>query len=659
MHSISEYCNTINEPFLAGFFEEDRSQFYRYCKAYARFFECRPLPDYLGGNLYPSGPKHAKDQYAVIPDYSYSVHITTELEKKSSKSFLDFVSRELKMLNYPKTVHTVGGYRYTHSFPNYERVEREGLDSYRERIEKIKDKDFREGLLALWEGIKSYHGRVVKRLQQENAPEQLVQALMTVPFRPAKTLYEAIVCRNFVFYLDLCDELGRLDQELIRFYKGEDVTELFQELFQNVDVNDGWSSAIGPEYNELTIQVLRASRGQRRPSIELRVTENMPEEIWKEAVASIQSGSGQPCFYNEALYQKSLAKRFPHIPSSDLMRFNGGGCTETMLAGISRVGSLDAGINLAYILRNVMTMFLPLAESFEDFYEFFCEEVRKATEDTLDKVLYLYKQQIDYVPQPMRTLLVDDCIDNEKDFNAGGARYNWSVINFAGLINVIDSLLAIRELIFVKRIYTAKEFEELLEKEDPFFFAQLRACPCFGVDDPVADEFAAKVAKRVFGTLDGKREFYLEGFLPASIQFITYIDAGKYVGATPDGRHAGAPLCDSLAPVHGKDIKGVTAMLNSVTRIELSQALGTPVLNVSLRPQYVEKLLKPIVQGFFEKGGMQMQITCVSKEDLLDAMEHPLKHENLIVRVGGYSEYFHRLSKEMQRSVVMRTMYEV
>jgi formate C-acetyltransferase len=63
------------------------------------------------------------------------------------------------------------------------------------------------------------------------------------------------------------------------------------------------------------------------------------------------------------------------------------------------------------------------------------------------------------------------------------------------------------------------------------------------------------------------------------------------------------------------------------------------------------------VLGYFAEGGMQLQLTCVNKEDMLDALEHPERHENLTVRIGGYSEYFNRLSPELKRTVIERTLY--
>ena len=84
---------------------------------------------------------------------------------------------------------------------------------------------------------------------------------------------------------------------------------------------------------------------------------------------------------------------------------------------------------------------------------------------------------------------------------------------------------------------------------------------------------------------------------------------------------------------------------------------GTPVLNLKLNSSVLPITLPALVQGYFKQGGMQMQVTCVSKEELLDAEKHPEKYPNLIVRIGGYSEYFGRLSPELRRSVIERTCF--
>jgi formate C-acetyltransferase len=147
-----------------------------------------------------------------------------------------------------------------------------------------------------------------------------------------------------------------------------------------------------------------------------------------------------------------------------------------------------------------------------------------------------------------------------------------------------------------------------------------------------------------------------EGFLAASIQFQSQAGAGRRVGATPDGRRAGEVLCDSLGAIFGKDVYGPTALLNSVTALDLGGALGTPVLNFNINEKFKTPILKAMILGYIRQGGIQMQITYASREELLDAREHPERHGNLIVRVGGYSEYFNRLPDDLKQMIINRTI---
>lgn len=88
-------------------------------------------------------------------------------------------------------------------------------------------------------------------------------------------------------------------------------------------------------------------------------------------------------------------------------------------------------------------------------------------------------------------------------------------------------------------------------------------------------------------------------------------------------------------------------------------ALGTPVLNLRLQKEHLKEGLRPLILGFFMQGGMQVQISCLSREDMLDALAHPQAHENLIVRIGGYSEYFNRLSDDLKAAVIARTEHSL
>ena len=657
---ISDEFKSIGEYGAAGMYEElDRSIFYRKALGIRRFYEKCELAVYNGELLYPSGIISTKMN--VYPHFMRGMNINYNAICDKDRDLAEiFVSDFEKYHSSVPSEHAVGGNMYTHSMPNYERILKEGLLSYIERIEKIEDIDMREGLIHIIEGIKCYLNRCVKYLETSGAEERLVNALKKVPLYPATNLYEAIVSWNFILYLDNCDNLGCLASGLYPYYNGECVVDLLKNLYDNIDVNNGFTMALGVDYNPLTIQCLEASKGKRRPMIELFINDNTPDEIWEKAFEVIQTSNGQPAFYNENVLMSGLKDKFPFIQNKDLKKFCGGGCTESMIAGLSNVGSLDAGINLLLILEK--TIYTKLAESkeFEDFYRYYISEVVAVVNTITDEISNSQRERARYNPVPMRTLLVDDCIDKGTEFNNGGARYQWSIINFAGMINVIDAMLVIRDFVFEKKLYDAQKFVGLLETNNKDFLNQARNhSVSFGSDNADANNFANKLSTDVFSTLDDKKPYIGDGFLPASIQFMSQAMAGEKIGATPDGRAKGAPLCDSLAAIFGKDKEGPTALLKNVTSLDLKRALGIPVLNFNINPEYDNDTLKALIMGYMKLGGIQMQITHMSLKTLKEAYENPEMHKNLIVRVGGYSEYFQNLSDELKKMIINRTIQKI
>ena len=647
----------LGEYAAAGLYEEpDRSLFYRKALGLRRYYEHCELAPYRGEFLYPSGPDVQKMR--ITPHYLTGLNfhawgfdaLAPRLAQKMKEEFCAYRS------TVPAT-HSVAGNMYTHSIPNYPRILAQGLLSYVPRIEKMADADLRDGLLHILRGIECYVNRCIEYLISVHADEALIRALSRVPLYPARTAYEAIVAWNFVMYLDNCDNLGCLGKGLLPYYRGEDMVPWLENLYDNLDLNGGYSMSLDSECPAIAVQCLRAAKGKRRPMIELLVDGKTPDSVWEAALETVKSGGGQPAFYNADALLGGLKKRFPSIRDEDIGLFCGGGCTETMITGLSNVGSLDAGINLLLILEGAITSNLATATCFEEFYDGYINEVEAVVESVKREIAHSRKERALYNPLPMRTLLIDDCIDRGIEYNSGGARYGWSIINFAGLINVIDSLLAIKRLVFDSKKYTAEQLLCLLQSNDEYFLREaITLDESFGRDSDEVNRFAHEISERIFSMTETGDLPFGEGFLSASIQFMSQVDAGRCIGATPDGRAAGAPLCDSLAAIFGKDTKGPTALLNSVTALDLRRALGVPVLNFNVTANMSDGVLKALILGYMSRGGIQLQITYASREELLDAYEHPERHGNLIVRVGGYSEYFNRLSDELKRMIIGRTI---
>jgi len=647
------------EPAAAGLYEQpQRSLFYRKALGIRRYWETCPLQPYVGKPLYPSGQIDISK--AIVPSFMSGLTLYGANSHKLDPELISLFQQDFQQYHhFIPPEHAFVGAMSAHSIPHYERFAREGLLSYLPRIEKIADPEIREGLLHIVAGIRCWHSRCLEHLRAAGAAEALLQAWEQALLYPARDIYEAVLCWNIVMYLDGCDNLGCVASGLLPWYKGENIVPLLQNLFDNLDINEGYSMALNTDYNPLTLQCLEAVKGKRRPMIQLFVDEDTPQEIWDAAFASIRTGNGQPAFYNPKGLLGGLQKRIPELTEEDLKRFCGSGCTESQIAGCSNVGTVDSGMSLLYILERCMYRYLSEDTSFEAFYAHFMEEVRKDVQAVMDAISRSQLSRAELCPLPMRTLLVDDCIDKGLDYYNGGARFSWSLISFLGLVNVIDALLVIRDWVFTEQRYSAQEFLSQLKDNNQDFLQLCRHHNIsFGSDHEDANAMANRVSTDIYSLLDGQKPAQGSAFLPCSILFRAAALCGAKVGATPDGRTSGAPVADSLGAIFGKDTNGPTALLKSVTSLDLKRALGTPVLNFSIDPKIDDRHLKALILGYMQLGGLQMQITCADAKTLQEAYENPDLHRNLVVRVGGYSDYFWKLSDELKRMIISRTIHK-
>ena len=134
---------------------------------------------------------------------------------------------------------------------------------------------------------------------------------------------------------------------------------------------------------------------------------------------------------------------------------------------------------------------------------------------------------------------------------------------------------------------------------------------------------------------------------------------GLFVGATPDGRRAKEPLSENQSPAEGSDVSGITAMLNSISKLSFDKITGGP-LNLRLHPSAVSgdeglDAMTALFQTYMENGGIQIQVNVVDAETLKQAQLTPEKYKTLCVRVTGYSAFFVEMGEQAQNEMIRRT----
>jgi formate C-acetyltransferase len=142
------------------------------------------------------------------------------------------------------------------------------------------------------------------------------------------------------------------------------------------------------------------------------------------------------------------------------------------------------------------------------------------------------------------------------------------------------------------------------------------------------------------------------------------ISAGHEVGATPDGRHSGQPTSDACSPTFGRDQAGPTAAVRSVSKLPYHLAPGGNVVNMKISPEAVgtavgRTALAALIRACFAMGGSELQFNTTDSELLRAAMVDPEPHEDLVVRVSGFSARFTRLGRDVQEDILARTEHRL
>lgn len=593
--------------------------------------------------------------------------------------------------------------------------------------EASEKRDELEGMELAARAVMAYADRHAEKLTQmaqtESNPTRrdeltrMAGVCRRVPARAPQTFHEALQHYWFL-HLGVITELnpwdsfnpGRLDQHLLPFYvddlsagrmtreEARELLHCFWIKFNNHPappkigvtalesntytdfalinlggVKDDGSDAV----NELTYLLLEVIQEMRllQPSSMVQVSKKNPDRLIHRTLDITRTGFGQPSIFNtDAIVQELM--RQGKTPE-DARNGGASGCVESGAFGTE-----------AYILTGYFNLVKIFEITLNNGYDRRTgiqagpETGEAASFDTFDQLMKAFEIQVQhfinlkirgnnvietlfarYLPAPFLSLLIDDCIANGKDYNAGGARYNSSYIQGVGLGSLTDSLTAIKVHVFEKKTISMLSFVKALSQNfqdyEEFRHELVYHTPKWGNDDDAADQQAVAVFNLFFNAVDGRPSprgaSYRINLLPTTC----HIYFGQVTGATPDGRLSGTPLSEGISPVQGADHHGPTAVLKSAAKIDHIRTGGT-LLNQKFAPSFFDDTesyskLTALIRSYFRMDGHHIQFNVVSADTLRDAKKHPEKHRNLIVRVAGYSDYFNDLGEDLQDEIIRRT----
>lgn len=481
---------------------------------------------------------------------------------------------------------------------------------------------------------------------------------------------------------------GRMDNQLARFLDDEqdaykNIAEYFKVIRQRNTIYNG-RIILGGEgrhdlekANKICSIALKVMKDLHltEPQLTLRWSKDMPDSIFDNAIDCIESGCSYPLLYNDTVNIKNV-KESMNVSYKEAVDYVPLGCGEYVLDHKS-IGSPNGIINLAKVLeglvndgkcmitnKKIVKHYLTKEpNTFEELYDVYKQELDYQIDLLAKQEKFEYDYMNNHCGYLFNSILYDNCIDRGKSLLNGGIDYLGGTLETYGNVNSGDSLYAIKKLVFDDKEIRYKDMVDAI-RNNFIGYEEIRE-KClnvikYGNDNPEVDEMINELNQYVAVTTKSKSEKYgLSSYLIVIINNDANSRLGYRTASTFDGRKAYEPLANALTPQSGAEKNGVTAVLNTVSSLDVNNMAGA-VYNLKLSHDLMNQhkdMVKELLKIYFSSGGSQIMISVINQEELKDAMIHPEKYPNLIVRVGGFSARFIDLSPLVQKEIVSRMVY--
>lgn len=567
------------------------------------------------------------------------------------------------------------------------------INNYAQKPELTqKQKEFYESSKTYLEAILHFIKRLAKEIQPYNQENSI--ALYNIAKAKPANIYEAMQLLIVYFFLHeyiggtRVRTLGRLDVLLYPFYKNDiengtftkaEIKEMIKFFF-----NKFWTAKVpfdlplclggidedGNEVtNELTYLLVETYNELDiySPKIHIRVSDKTPKDFIKLVLSCIRGGNSSFVFINDNTVIKSLIHVGIH--EKDAKNYVPIGCYEPAVWGKEIGCTGNGGVNVAKAVEFAFTGGVDFKsgkqislktgdiESFEDFINAVKSHIEFLANSGMNYVSEIEKHYDEIGPDPLLSAMYDQCVEKGIDAFGGGAKYNNSSLYFYCIASLIDSVCAVKRLVFEEKRVSFAELGEILKSDwknnEKLRLLAKRIPEKYGNNNIVADEITKDLTDFCASLVNNKPNGR-GGVFKASIFTIDrFVDLGSKTMATPDGRMAGEILSKNLSASVGMDRKGVTALINSATKINHSLLPNGTVLDIVLHPTAVsgEEGLEAfyiLLKTYMLKGGLALHGNVFNAETLKKAQQNPEKYKNLQVRVCGWNAYFVNLSKVEQ-----------
>lgn len=433
--------------------------------------------------------------------------------------------------------------------------------------------------------------------------------------------------------------------------------------------------------NELSKLILKAYSlvMTREPSLHARIHKNSPDWFLEDCAALIQTGSGRPALFGDEAVINSLEQAgFTREHARDYAVI---GCVEMGSQGRTYNSSDAALFNLPLCLELALnrgrrfrggrrlgasTPHPTDIKSFEQFLDAFRAQVEHSVADMVRVITELEKQYCMIRPSPLNSILTEGCLERGRDVTRGGALYDFTSVQGVGLADTGESLYALKKLVFEGKEITLAGFTEILKNNfrgnDKLQARLNHRLHRYGNDEEDVDEAVQKAADIYSEAVRIHRNSRGGRYIPGFYAMTCHHGFGAATGALPNGRPSGFRLANGISPVDGADRKGPTALLNSVSQLDSCQWANCYALNLKFEKSLIRgpkgiNTLKSLIRGYFNQGGMEIQINVQDTNILRLAKDNPSAYPGLMVRISGYCSYFCDLSPEVQQEIIERTSH--
>jgi len=599
---------------------------------------------------------------------------------------------------------------FDHHCPGYDKILELGINGIIRQAEEMlescsdeKKRDFYRCVIRSNRALLHLAGRFAEeanRLADAASDEaeaahyrKIADAAAWVPANPPRTLYEGLCA--VLFYRECVGSVegigfstfGQLDRMLYPLYRADvdagrttpdEVLTLFCGLLLYTEVR--FDAARGYHetsttielggcdrdgtvvYNELTALILDAVMNVRsiNTKINCRISKAHPQE-YLEKIANIQlSGIPTLMMHNDDVLVPARVNCGQE--AADARMYVGGGCHEIVLQGTEVCTRADTWISLPRILLGTLER-LDGCPDYETLYREFSSDVRRYYTRITERKNEQERKWSMYDPLPLYSSSLTGCLEKGLDLTEGGAKYNSTALSLLGTATLIDSLYALKAIVFEEKAVSYGDFRKIIaenfEGNEILRRQILEKLPKHGTGNAELDAFSAAVLhdlSGIAGQTNGRGGKYLPAFYPHDI----YTPLGALTGATPDGRPAGKPLSRGVSPSEFVQTESPLDLIHSLKAIDFTKFADSFCAELTLPPMdntaENAAILTSVIRAFLDAEGSSLQFNLIDKAALLDARIHPDDHKNLFVRVCGYSAVFVYLSPSTQNEILERAV---